>query len=107
MNDWEKQFDKQFRHTEINWEGSPYESRYTTWKAENLDDLSPKDIKNFIRQQKELSRREGIEEAINEAKKHFTTIHCSACTDGQCYGLQACTWNKLSSLRSKLLPKDE
>lgn len=74
---------------------------------EQLKEIGPNAIKDFIRQQKELSRREGVEEAINEAKKHSTTIHCSACTDGQCYGLQACTWNKLSSLRSKLLPKDE
>ncbi len=69
-----ERFDEKFRHRETNWEGSPVESSYETWNAENLDDLSANEIKTFIQEEKNLLLDQAIEEAdrLDRAMEDYT-----------------------------------
>lgn len=95
MNDWEKEFDDKFT--------LGYKIKGKTAERIVLTEPIPV-IKDFIRQQKELSRREGIEEAINSIPgwTDYTCHQTWATSDS--YKEVVDTKLLITFIRSKLLP---
>jgi hypothetical protein len=89
MNDWEEKFWMMLSAHEAN---ILFETGWPVKKA--LRHNSREELKNFIRSQKELSRRGGIESALLEVEYRYDKKHQLKYVD-------------LAELRSKLLPKDE